>query len=50
MDMGKLLGWFAIGGTVLLVGWYVLDPVSFAQNPLMSFLRDLSNRSGSRIR
>ena len=50
MDMGKLLGWIAIGGTILLVGWYMVDPVSFAHNPLMAYLKDLSNRSGSRIR
>lgn len=50
MDMGKLLGWLAIGGTVVLVGWYLMDPVGFGQNPLISILKDVSNRAANRIR
>ena len=47
MDMGKLLGGAAICGVVILVGWWLIDPVGLSNTAFMQFLHNLGSRSAS---
>lgn len=47
MDMTKLVGWSAIGLTVVVVGWYWLDPIGFSNSGIVQFIRNLTYQSGS---
>ena len=38
----KTLAWGAIALAVSCVAWWWLDPVGFSQNPLLTWLRQLS--------
>ncbi len=40
--LSKALSWIIIGGMVVGVFWWVMDPVGFAQNPVINFFRGLS--------
>jgi len=41
----KTLAFIIIGSCVIGAVWWWLDPVGFANNPILSFFRDLSLRS-----
>jgi hypothetical protein len=41
----KTLAWGVVALCVISVVWWWLDPVGFANNPVLSFFKDLSLRS-----
>jgi hypothetical protein len=46
----KTLAWLVISVSVILIGWWWLDPVGFSQNPVLTWFRGLSFPMPQRFR
>ena len=45
----KTLAFAIIGAFVVGVVWWLVDPVGFANNPVIVYLKNVSARSGDRV-
>lgn len=41
----KGVGWAIVAVCVAAIAWWLIDPIGFANNPLLVFLRNVSSRS-----
>jgi len=45
----KTLAYGIIALFVVSVAWWLVDPVGFANNPVIAYLKNVSSRSGDRV-